>query len=93
METVPSSGFSIPQITLKSVVFPAPFGPTRPTLSPGRRRKSPLLNMTRSPKATRMLERFTMQPAQAGSAFTTAIMCSTVSMLTSAWMMWAGAIR
>src|SRR4030095_2095230 len=34
-DTSPSSGDSSPTIILKRVVFPAPFGPTRPTLSPG----------------------------------------------------------
>src|SRR4029079_8825997 len=34
-ETSPSSGASSATIMRKSVVFPAPFGPTRPTLSPG----------------------------------------------------------
>ena len=32
---VPSSGFWKPQTTLKSVVFPAPFGPITPRTSPG----------------------------------------------------------
>ena len=34
-ETSPSSGVSSPAIIRKSVVLPAPFGPTRPTFSPG----------------------------------------------------------
>ena len=34
-ETSPSSGPSSPTIMRKSVVLPAPFGPTRPTFSPG----------------------------------------------------------
>ena len=34
-ETSPSSGASSPTIMRKSVVLPAPFGPTRPTFSPG----------------------------------------------------------
>src|SRR5690349_24509170 len=34
-ETSPSSGPSSATIMRKSVVFPAPFGPTRPTFSPG----------------------------------------------------------
>ncbi len=34
-ETSPSSGVSSPVIIRKSVVLPAPFGPTRPTFSPG----------------------------------------------------------
>src|SRR5258706_2654611 len=34
-ETSPSSADSSPTIMRKSVVFPAPFGPTRPALSPG----------------------------------------------------------
>ena len=33
--TSPSSGTSSPTIIRKSVVLPAPFGPTRPTFSPG----------------------------------------------------------
>src|SRR6188508_2794227 len=35
METSPSSGCSSPTIIRNSVVLPAPFGPTRPTFSPG----------------------------------------------------------
>jgi hypothetical protein len=31
----PVSGRRIPDSTLKSVVLPAPFGPTRPQISPG----------------------------------------------------------
>ena len=34
-DTSPSSGPSSPTIMRKSVVLPAPFGPTRPTFSPG----------------------------------------------------------
>src|SRR5262245_60829076 len=34
-DTSPSSGDSSPTIIRKSVVLPAPFGPTRPTFSPG----------------------------------------------------------
>src|SRR6266481_1616462 len=34
-ETSPSSGTSSPTTMRKSVVFPAPLGPTRPTFSPG----------------------------------------------------------
>ena len=34
-ETSPSSGCSSPVIIRNSVVLPAPFGPTRPTFSPG----------------------------------------------------------
>ena len=34
-ETSPSSGASSPTIRRKSVVLPAPFGPTSPTFSPG----------------------------------------------------------
>src|SRR5438309_12085455 len=34
-ETSPSSGSSSPTTMRKSVVFPAPLGPTRPTFSPG----------------------------------------------------------
>ena len=34
-ETSPSSGFSSPVIMRKSVVLPAPFGPTSPTFSVG----------------------------------------------------------
>src|SRR3954449_1995314 len=34
-ETSPSSGDSSPTIMRKSVVLPAPFGPTRPARSPG----------------------------------------------------------
>src|SRR6185369_13151361 len=34
-ETSPSSGDSSPTIMRNSVVFPAPFGPTRPAFSPG----------------------------------------------------------
>src|SRR6185312_13101905 len=34
-ETVPSSGVSSPTTMRKSVVLPAPFGPTSPTFSPG----------------------------------------------------------
>src|SRR6476661_8164929 len=34
-ETSPSSGRSSPVIIRKRVVFPDPFGPTRPTFSPG----------------------------------------------------------
>src|SRR5882757_4031309 len=34
-ETSPSSGSSSPTTMRKSVVFPAPFGPTSPTFSPG----------------------------------------------------------
>src|ERR1700693_4593625 len=33
---LPSSSLSCPQTQLKSVVLPAPLGPTRPTLSPAR---------------------------------------------------------
>jgi uncharacterized protein (DUF1501 family) len=33
-DTSPSSGASSPTIIRKSVVLPAPFGPTRPTFSP-----------------------------------------------------------
>src|SRR5579863_5406643 len=34
-ETEPSSGSSSPTIMRKSVVLPEPFGPTKPTFSPG----------------------------------------------------------
>src|SRR5687768_2189673 len=34
-DTSPSSGDSSPTIIRKRVVFPDPFGPTRPTFSPG----------------------------------------------------------
>ncbi len=34
-ETSPSSACSSPVIIRKTVVFPAPFGPTRPAFSPG----------------------------------------------------------
>ena len=34
-DTSPSSGASSPTIMRKSVVLPAPLGPTRPTFSPG----------------------------------------------------------
>jgi hypothetical protein len=34
-DTSPSSGNSSPTIMRNSVVLPAPFGPTRPTFSPG----------------------------------------------------------
>ena len=34
-DTSPSSGDSSPTIMRKSVVLPAPFGPTSPTFSPG----------------------------------------------------------
>src|SRR5438132_2261784 len=34
-DTSPSSGVSSPTIMRNSVVFPDPFGPTRPTFSPG----------------------------------------------------------
>src|SRR5206468_3377331 len=34
-DTSPSSGVSSPTIMRKSVVLPDPFGPTRPTFSPG----------------------------------------------------------
>src|SRR5665213_3696897 len=34
-ETVPSSGSSSPTTMRKSVVLPAPLGPTRPAFSPG----------------------------------------------------------
>ena len=34
-ETSPSSGTSSPTIIRNSVVLPEPFGPTRPTFSPG----------------------------------------------------------
>src|ERR1051325_4950312 len=34
-DTSPSSGDSSPTIIRKSVVLPEPFGPTRPTFSPG----------------------------------------------------------
>src|SRR5262249_7897133 len=34
-DTSPSSGSSSPTIMRKSVVLPAPFGPTKPTFSPG----------------------------------------------------------
>src|SRR5258708_331558 len=34
IRTLPRSCLSVPEITLNSVVLPAPFGPTRPTISP-----------------------------------------------------------
>src|SRR5437867_10754617 len=43
---VPSSGDSSPKIILKRVVFPVPFGPTRPTRVCGRRCAEALSNKT-----------------------------------------------
>lgn len=45
----PDVGFSLPVMRLKSVVLPAPFGPTRQRSSPGSRVKSRLLVAVRPP--------------------------------------------
>ena len=47
----PVSGFSSPAIILNSVVLPAPFGPTIPTIPPLGISKLKSLNKTLSPKA------------------------------------------
>src|ERR1700722_9333178 len=46
----PCSGRSCPQTQLKSVVLPAPFGPTRPMLSPARTSKEMLCTAWIPPK-------------------------------------------
>src|SRR5688572_32977948 len=48
-ETSPSSGASSPTIRRKSVVLPAPLGPTRPTFSPGFSWKEASMNRTCRP--------------------------------------------
>ena len=47
----PWSGASSPVTTLKKVVFPAPFGPIRPTIERGGMTRSTLLTATSPPKA------------------------------------------
>src|ERR1043165_7612642 len=48
-ETSPSSGVSSPTVMRKSVVLPAPLGPTSPTFSPGLNWKDASTNSTCRP--------------------------------------------
>ena len=48
--TLPAFDFMCPLMILNSVVLPAPLGPIRPTISPGRTSKLTLLTATRPPK-------------------------------------------
>ena len=51
--TVPASAASFPARILSSVVLPAPFGPTMPTLSPRARSRSSPRNSVRDPEPLR----------------------------------------
>src|ERR671910_1098954 len=56
-DTSPSSGDSSPVIIRKMVVLPAPFGPTRPTFSPGLSWKEVSTKSTCRPYCLLMRER------------------------------------
>src|SRR6185369_6326945 len=56
-DTSPSSGDSSPVIIRKMVVLPAPFGPTRPTFSPGLSWKEVSTKRTCRPYCLLMRER------------------------------------
>ena len=49
---VPFEGLINPEMTLKTVVFPAPFGPMRPLMEPGSTSISRLDNASRASKRT-----------------------------------------
>src|SRR4051794_18044594 len=51
--TMPAVGGNVPARTFRSVVFPAPFGPTIPTVSRGLTAKSTSSSTTRAPKRFR----------------------------------------
>src|SRR5712691_8460593 len=54
--TLPLSGLSIPEMMLKSVVFPAPFGPISPRISPSAREKLTSLSTASPEKLLEMCE-------------------------------------
>src|SRR5438445_11072072 len=54
--TFPLSGLSIPEMMLKSVVFPAPFGPISPRISPSARGKLTSISTTSPEKLLEMCE-------------------------------------
>src|SRR6185437_8910486 len=64
-ETSPSSGSSSPMIMRKSVVLPAPFGPTSPTFSPGFNWNDASTKTSCLPYCLLMLERAIIQKNQA----------------------------
>jgi hypothetical protein len=51
MRLVPASERMVPAIRLSSVVLPEPFGPMRPSTSPGETASDMLLTATRPPNA------------------------------------------
>ena len=64
-ETSPSSALSSPTIMRKRVVFPAPFGPTRPTFSPGLSWNEASTNRTWRPYCLLMLAKEIMARGEA----------------------------
>src|SRR5437667_255183 len=54
--TLPLSGLSIPEMMLKSVVFPAPLGPISPRISPSAKEKLTSLSTTSPEKLLEMCE-------------------------------------
>src|ERR1043166_6022376 len=62
-ETTPSSALSSPAIIRKSVVFPAPFGPTRPARSPALSWNDASTKMTCRPYCLLTLEKEIMEQA------------------------------
>ena len=63
--TSPSSGRTKPQMTLKSVVLPAPLGPMTPTTSPGETVNETSSSAVSPPKRTR--DRVDAQPLSLGA--------------------------
>src|ERR1041384_1510140 len=66
-DTSPSSGDSSPTIIRKSVVLPAPLGPTRPTFSPGLSWKDASTKRTCRPYCLLTWEKAIMRPPPAVS--------------------------
>ena len=63
-DTSPSSGDSSPTIMRKSVVLPAPFGPTSPTFSPGLSWNEASTNRTWRPYCLLMRDSAIIEPAR-----------------------------
>ena len=72
--TLPEVGRNAPLMRLKSVVFPAPFGPSRPSISPARTSKLTSSTATRPPKVRRILVAVSSGRPASGLARTLSIM-------------------
>ena len=66
--STPASGSSSPTIIRKSVVLPAPFGPTMPTMPPGGSEKERSSNRSLSPKPLASLSAATTRSPTRGPA-------------------------